>query len=183
MLRHLAPLALIAVSSPAFALGLGTTAYMGSDFGVPVSTNIAGVPFTTGTLGGAWLPSFDIYPTDNIGIQIHALDTLAYALSNDSVVYLGADVFVGVLRVDALPGTTGVIQPGGSLDLFSFNNDTYVALGGITRIGFEGGKAMRVGAYVVPGVGFATGNGDTNMVWSGALELSMWFGSGKGGAK
>lgn len=181
MLRRLAPLALLALSSPAFAVGLGTTAFMGTDFGIPVTVNVGG-PITVGNLGGSWLPSFDIYPTDDIGIQIHALDTLSYALSSNQVVYLGADVFFTVARVDAFKGTTGVIQPGGSLDLYSFSNDTYIALGGITRFGFEGGSAMRAGVYVVPGVGFETGNGDTNMVWSGSLQFSLWFGSGSGGS-
>ena len=110
------------------------------------------------------------------------MDTLAWLIEDSDQLYLGADVTVTALRVDSFDGLDGVIQPGGSLDIYS-NFGTGLVLGGLARFGFEGGDTMRGGLYLVPGVGVSAGDGYDGAVWSGRIEFSLWFGSvGKGGS-
>lgn len=173
MKRVLGVLLAIGFAAPAHAIGVGTTAWMGHDFGVYVPV----APFVEVHYGGEWLPSLDLYPTENVGVQIHALDTLAFLLADDDVVFLGADAFVTVARFDALEGTEGVVQPGGSLDIYS-DADTYLALGALARVGIEGGRDFKAGLYIVPGLGVVAGDGDGDVAWSGSVQFSVWKGAG-----
>jgi hypothetical protein len=159
----------------AWAFGFGTTAWVGRDLGIGygvVSDDGSG----SSGLTLSWLPSFDLYPTDQILIQIHALDTLAFLLADSDVWVLGADVSFTAARTEAFPHLEGVIAPGGSMDLYSLNGLDGLVVGGQCRIGAEGGSAMKLGVYVVPGIGIAAGDFDTEAVWSGNLQLSYWFG-------
>lgn len=159
------------VSAPAYGMGFGTTA------------QVTGFDFGAFGFGFGFLPTLDLYPSENLVLQIHALDTLAFALADDDVLFLGADLTTTVVRVDALDGTDGVIQPGGSLDIYD-DFGTWFVVGGVCRFGIEGGGTMRVGAYIVPGLGLAAGDGDEEVAFSGSVQLSMWFGSaGRGGGE
>ena len=171
-MRRILLLGLLAAPSAASAMGVGTTGWVaGPGFG-----------------GGLWdaqpyLPSLDLYPTYNVRIGINALDTLAWLVADSDQIYLGGDVTATALRFDSFNGLDGVIQPGGSLDIYS-NFGTSLVLGGLARFGFEGGGTMQGGLYLVPGVGVAAGDGPDGAVWSGRVEFSLWFsnpGKGKGG--
>ncbi len=175
-MRRFLLLGLLAAPSVASAMGLGTTgAVVGPGFGGALWNG-------NGLWLGPALPSLDLYPTKNLRIGINAMDTLAWLIEDSDQLYLGADVTVTALRVDSFDGLDGVIQPGGSLDIYS-NFGTGLVLGGLARFGFEGGDTMRGGLYLVPGVGVSAGDGYDGAVWSGRIEFSLWFGSvGKGGS-
>ena len=175
-MRRFLLIGLLMAPSVASAMGVGTTGYIaGPGFGGSLFNGTNLLWF------GPSLPTLDLYPTYNIRIGINALDTLAYLAEDTDQIYLGADVTVTALRVDSFNGFDGVIQPGGSLDIYS-NFGTSLVLGGIARFGFEGGGTMQGGLYLVPGVGVAAGDGDDGAVWSGRVEFSLWFGNpGKGG--
>lgn len=177
MKRWIACLLALSLPGSAFAMGIGTTGYFGQSFW----WGGAGAFGPGFGLGSVWLPSLDLYPTENIPIQIHAADTLAILIEDSDDIYLGGDVTFNVLRTTALPSMEGVIYPGGSLDLCACSGDTNIVLAGISRIGVEGGADMRLGVYLVPGVGIALNDGDGDMIWQGELQLSMWFGGGGGG--
>jgi hypothetical protein len=172
-MRRYLLLGLLAAPSGAHAMGVGTTGWVaGPSFG-------AG--FAGSFFGGGYLPTLDLYPTSDVRIGIHALDTLAWLFEDSDLIYLGANVTVTALRVDSFEGFDGVIQPGGSLDIYS-NFGSTIVIGGLTRFGFEGGGTMQGGVYLVPGLGIVAGDGDEGAVWSGRLEFSLWFGNpGKGG--
>jgi hypothetical protein len=175
-MRRLLAVAFLALPTPAWALGIGTTGYFGPDFAV-------GYTFfgTNWQLGGTWLPSLDLYPTENISIQIHALDTLAWLLDDSDLLFLGGDMNFTVLRTGSFPAFDGVVQPGFSLDLYDIDGDTGMVLGGHARIGMEGGSDMMFGVYLVPGLGIVAGDFDEDVAWSGTLQVSMWFGGGADG--
>jgi hypothetical protein len=165
---------MLAIPHEASAMGLGTTGYLvGRDFDFGVDTGV----LTFARFGGWWLPSFDLYPSQTIVIQIHGLDTLAWLFDDTDQIYLGGDISFSAYRTNALPGMTGVIEPGGSLDLWDFNRDLEIVIGGQCRFGIEGGEGMRMGVYLVPGIGVATGDFNDDVVWAGNLQWSMWFGS------
>lgn len=166
--------AALALPTQAWALGVGTTGYLGGDFG------IAGGAFGF-SFGGFWLPSLDLYFGEKVVVQLHALDLLAW-LIEDGDILLGGDVVFTALEVPALGETEAVIQPGGTLDIYSFGGDVGIVFGGLARIGIEGGNDARVGLYVVPGLGVAAGDFDEDVVWSGGMQLSIWFGGVGGGA-
>lgn len=165
MYRFTLATALLIVPTAAHAIGVGTTAH------------ITGMSFDGGLWAGAgYLPSLDLYPSETVRIRINALDTLAWLLEDSDQIYLGGDFTITALRVDAFPNLEGVIQPGGSLDIYS-NFGEEIVIGGLCRVGMEGGGTMRGGLYVVPGLGVAAGDGYDGAVWSGAVELSLWFGN------
>lgn len=162
------------VTADAQAFGIGTTVHTGPDFGM----NVADDPFDLG-LGwqSSWLPSVDLYPSDSIIIQIHALDTFAQLFADTDHLFLGANVAFTVVDAPAFGDFHGVVQPGGSLDFAVWDSDAFVTIGAIARIGVEGGSDFRLGVYAVPGIGFAAGDNGNAVVWSGTLQASFWFGA------
>lgn len=173
LMRRLLPalFASLAFALPTAAhagVGLGTTLYLGPDF---VPTGNLGLGFGGTT---AWLPSFDLHFNNQMSLQIHALDTLAFVLDNGDIIFLGADLNFHWKEVVGTPSLRGVIEPGASLDLTSFNGDLGLVIGGQARIGMEGGNNMHVGFYIVPGLGLAAGAYQTELVWNGSFQLTFW---------
>ena len=67
-----------------------------------------------------------------------------------------------------------MVEPGVSLDIASMDGDLGLVLGGQARIGMEGGNKMKLGFYIVPGIGLAAGAYDTALVWNGSFQLTFW---------
>ena len=155
-------------ATPAHAVGLGTTGWFADDLG-------GGGAGGGRWFGGQWLPSFDVYPSDQLSLQFHALDTVALLIDGTDIIFLGGDLNYTMWTGAAWGELEGVIEPGGSLDLYLDDGDVALVVGVTSRFGFRGGDAMKVGLYVVPGVGVAAGDAGDGVVWGGALQLSMWF--------
>jgi hypothetical protein len=155
-----------ALAAPsAQAMGLGTTGYFAGDIGV------GAVRWG----GGQWLPSLDLHPSPELSIQLHALDTLAFLTAGTDTIFLGGDLNFLVWSGAGPGGFEGVVEPGGSLDLYLDDGDVGVVIGGSCRFGFRGGDAQMLGLYLVPAVGVAAGEVGDDIVYGGALQLSLWF--------
>lgn len=156
MWRVLGTSFLLAVPASAQAFGLGTT--------------IAGFGFDDGFGSGAFRPSFDLV-FDPVIVQIHALDTLNSAF--DDQLYLGADVLVNVATVPIAGPWSGVVQPGGGVDLLA--DPDIIGISGECRFGIQAQEQAGFGVYVVPALGFVSGDGGSDLYAGGALQISAWF--------
>jgi hypothetical protein len=143
----------LALHVPAHAFGLGSS--VGVGFGDPL-----GFP-----------PSFDLV-LDPAIIQIHALQTIDAAV--DDQLYLGANVYFEVEIAPIGGPWYGTIQPGFSLDLLG--DPTTVVVAGEARLGLAAQDDAGFGLYVVPALGIAASDGDTELVAGGTLQVSVWFG-------
>ncbi len=165
MLRSLALLfAATLVPSTAMA-GLGTSYGVGlemSNFGGGAA---AGTPVPL-------FPSLDLR-FDPVLVQFYPLD-LMWHLADENIVLAGAVVFTEVVRQPAGGRWDGVVQPGAHVTVADFGG-MYLQLNGLARVGVESGSTARVGAYVVPSMGFAYVEDDIGIVAGGRLEMSVWF--------
>jgi hypothetical protein len=157
-MKKLAVVAALALASPAWGAGIGTTIGVGSGavVGLGYSLN-ADYPSTS----AGFFPSFDLR-FDPLVIQIHALETLV-GLSTDNI-FLGANVYYILARPSFDGGWEGVVAPGGAIDVFG---DPF----GLIVNGEAG-----VGVYVVPALGVLLGDVDTALVTGGTVQFSVWFG-------
>ncbi len=160
----------LGLASNAHAVGFGTTAGFGVD-------SFGGGPLDVGLgFGFGFAPSLDLY-FEPVVLQIHVLETLDLAV--DDTLFAGANVYVGVHEGDIGGGWQGVVQPGGSLDLFL--DPVVMSLAGECRFGIQAANAMGFGIYVVPGLGVIAGDGDGELYAGGALQISAWI-TGNGGS-
>jgi hypothetical protein len=148
--------AVLSLASTAHATALGTTIGIGSG---------------GGTTAGGFLPSFDIY-ADPVTVNVHALELLQ-SVSDDDL-FLGANVYFNA--VDRERGELKlVLQPGFGLDFFT--DPTVDVITAEARIGArtKGGPAG-MGVWIVPAVGFATSDNDTDFITAGTLQIGAFFG-------
>ena len=148
----LPPLALLLFSAPAHAFGLGTSIAF-SDYGY-----------------WTYAPTLDLI-FEPVTVQIHLVETLDDAFHND--LYLGANVQVRVVEKEITKGLYGVAEPGGALWI---NGDpTRVSLAANLRLGAEAGEAVRAGLFVVPYLGLAIEDGETDVFAAGGLQFAVSF--------
>ncbi|HHO53147.1 MAG TPA: hypothetical protein ENK18_20300 [Deltaproteobacteria bacterium] len=150
-------IAMMLGSSPAQAVGVGSSVGVG----------------TTGP--GLFLPSLDFH-FDPILLQIHVMEFFNQIDDNDQL-YLGANLYVDAHQADLKGPWSGVVQPGGGLDLYI--DPTIMVLTGECRLGAQTAtEAGGLGVYVVPSLGIAFGdNIDGDLLAGGALQISAWFGN------
>ena len=148
---------LLAMPGSAFAVGIGST------------IGVDGIDDGVGN--GSFRPTFDLV-FDPVILQIHALDTLESAF-HDSL-YLGVDVLVEVVEAPIAGPWSGVVQPGGGVDLFA--DPDGIAIAGECRLGIQAEESAGFGVYVVPAIGFVSGDGRGSLHAGGALQVSAWFG-------
>lgn len=150
-------IAMVLGASPAHALGVGSSVGVGT-----------GGP-------GLFLPSLDLH-FEPMLLQIHVMEFFNQIDDNDQL-YLGANLYVDAHQADLQGPWSGVVQPGGGLDLFI--DPTLMVLTGECRLGAESAnEAGGFGLYVVPALGIAFGDGvDGDLLAGGALQISAWFGN------
>lgn len=161
MMRTLLAAALAVLPSVAQA-GVGVTWFTGFDGG-------AKGYFASGSA----LPTVD-YHTEGMVIQVHALDLVRGVIGEQ--VYLGGDFYMTTRRLKVNEDIGGVIQPGGSLDIatnFDFDPLNLGVMGKV-RLGAQTQKGMGFGIYVVPGIGFGLAGEETDVLFSGQLQISTW---------
>ncbi len=163
---------LLALPSSAHAIGVGTTYGLGSGTGLAGLGNLfGGGGFTLATSMG-FLPTLDLVP-GGATVQIHVLETLG-ALSNEEI-FLGANAYFNVVQSATSGTAVGVVEPGFGIDL---NIDPVVlVVTGECRFGLTNSGDMSYGVYVVPALGIAVGDTDTDLVVAGTVQFSVWFGS------
>jgi hypothetical protein len=161
------------LSMPAHAIGVGTTAGLGSEGWS------AGNPFDLGFAFGArgFAPSLDLH-FDPILLQLHVLELVDAAA--DGEVFLGANLYVNVYDADIGGPWAGVIQPGASVDILG--DPVILGLAGECRLGMQAEGGMGFGIYVVPAIGVVAGDGDGELYTGGTLQISLWAGEGVGGS-
>lgn len=141
-----------------------------------------GVTWFTGAEGGAkslivdqsLLPTVDFH-VQNYVIQVHALDLVRCGVGQ--ALCLGGDFFATTRKLKVNDDIGGVIQPGGSLDIYSPTFDfDFVSLDAIAkvRMGAQTQKGMGFGIYVVPGLGIGMAGGEFDIAYSGQLQISTW---------
>jgi len=157
-------LAVLALPTPAWAVGFGTS------YGIGLESSTRGYyasPFN-------WYPSFDLH-FDKVDLQLHPFGLLAGITKEE--IWLGGDVYFGGRSWGTGTAVTGVFIPGASLDLVAdpdFKPYNVAALGQ-ARIGLEAGQAFCFGLYVVPGFGLAIADDEFEMMLGGRVELSFWL--------
>ncbi|MBW1876982.1 MAG: hypothetical protein JRJ84_01335 [Deltaproteobacteria bacterium] len=167
-MRNLAVVAALALTTPAWGAGIGTTVGVGTGavVGLGYSLN-ADYPSTS--MG--FFPSFDLR-LDPLIIQVHALETLV-SLSNDEI-FLGANAYYILARPSFQGGWEGVVAPGGGVDLFG--NPFGLVVDAEVLFGIQYQGDIGVGVYVVPALGVLLGDVDTALVTGGTVQFSVWFG-------
>ncbi len=161
MKRFLLALALAVLPSAAQA-GVGVTWFTGADGGAKGF-------FTSGSS----LPTLDFHMEKYV-IQVHALDLVRGVIGEQ--LYLGGDFYMTTRRLKVNEDIGGVIQPGGSLDIatnFDFDPLNLGVMGKV-RMGAQTQKGMGFGIYVVPGIGFGLAGDETDVLFSGQLQISTW---------
>lgn len=158
---------LLLSSAPAHAVGVGTTAGLGTGgwFGDPGLFDLgAGLGFA---------PTLDIH-ANPVLVQIHVLE-FTEALIDAEDVYLGANVLFGVHEAPLGGQWLAVVEPGFGMDIYAAG-DTYIQLTGQCRLGGQVQEAAGLGVYVVPEVGLGLTDGDVDWIAGGTLQVSAWFG-------
>lgn len=139
-----------------------------SAFGL--GSSIAGFGSGDDVGAGSFRPTFDLV-FDPVIVQIHALDTLGAAF--DDRLFLGVNVYADAYHAPIGGLFTGVIQPGGGVDLFGSPDG--VSVSAQCRLGIQAEERAGFGVYVVPALGFVSGGGYTDLYTGGALQVSAWF--------
>lgn len=169
MRTALVSLALLLPTAASAGVGLGTTMGLGSGQ-VVININGNGGVFGPGTAGG-FLPSLDLH-FDTFVLQIHALETLT--LLSDNTIFLGANAYFEMFDQPLGGNFDVVIAPGGGLDLI---DDAFaLTLTAEGRFGVRSRGGAGIGVFVVPALGVVVGDVDSDLVSSGTLQVSMWFG-------
>lgn len=120
--------------------------------------------------GLGFAPTLDLRFSE-IALQIHAIDTLAAAF--DERLFLGANLYVGVLEKPITGALFAVLEPGASLDLLS--EPSLLSVGGECRFGAVARGEGSVGVYVVPAAGIVAGGGEAHPYFGGTLQISVGF--------
>jgi len=170
--RPLVASTLLALSAPAHALGVGTTAPVGNGL-EQLARTFADLDGDGFVYPGHFYPSFDLR-FDEIVIQIHALETIT-AIANDEVLYLGANGWIPLTS-----GTLGgqweaFAGVGGSLDFAIDSGDSYIQVGPVAPIGIRFGTVPRVAVYVQPGLYLVSDVGIVEVGADASLLASVWF--------
>lgn len=168
MKRILFVVAVLGLAQEASAIELGTTAGFGT----------GGFGFFGTRLGPGWgsrsfAPTFDLR-TDALHFQFHVLDLLS-TLNAGNGLFLGANGYYRLHEADVGGPWTGVIQPGGSVDLW-IDDDAFIALAAEGRFGIEAVGSAGFGIYVVPALGIAIDRGTLDLVTGGTVQISAFFG-------
>jgi hypothetical protein len=136
-------------------------------------------PFNLGFLAGGdptVLPSIDLR-LDQATFQFYALDLLSNLIEGD--VLVGVDGYYHAVASE-MPGKgTIVFQPGGQLDVGSFDNSGfYLGLAVAARCGVEvGPERSGLGVYVIPDIGVVlpADHADAEAEVGGAVGFSVWY--------
>jgi hypothetical protein len=115
-------------------------------------------------------PSFDLV-IDPATVQIHALQTIDAAF--DDQLYLGANAYFEVEIAPIAEPWYATVQPGFSLDLIG--DPTTVIIAGEARLGIVADNDAGFGVYVVPALGIAASDGESELLAGGTLQVSVWF--------
>lgn len=168
MKRSMGVLALCFVASDAWAVGVGSTAAIGTggfDLGLGLG---GGGDVST----GGFAPSLDLHFSP-VHLQIHLLE-FTEALSQEDI-FVGVNMYFDAVSSQVAGPWIGVVQPGFGLDLYG--DPVTIALTGQCRLGPEASGSASFGVYVVPAVGILVADGDLEWIAGGSLQLSAWFGS------
>lgn len=171
MPRILVALTLLACSTNAQAVQVGTsTAFSTSGFVLGNAFD-----FGLGDVFGArgFAPSLDLR-SSTLHFQFHVLEFLS-VLADDGGAFIGANGYYQLHTAPVGGAWMGVVQPGLSVDLWA-DNDLLLGLAAEARVGVEAAEDMGFGVYVVPSLGLAVGDGDTDLIAGGTLQFSAWFG-------
>jgi hypothetical protein len=144
---------LLLTTSRAHALGLGSS-----------------LALAPGGGAGAFTPTFDLV-FDSLVLQIRATETLNAAFNNE--LFLGANLYANAAEKPIAGGFSGVVQPGGGLQLYG--DPTVIVVSGQCRLGAQAVDQAGFGLYVVPEIGLVESSGDVNLYAGGALQVSVWF--------
>lgn len=173
-MRTLALALLSTLAAPAWAgVGVGSTLGIGS--GVFVF-DFTGTAAPVGTSVG-FRPTLDLY-FDDVLLQVHALDTLDMLF--DEQIFLGANLYFDLGDAPTRNGWKPVLAPGAGVDLMG--DPFFLILTGEARLGLEMQGPAGVSFAVVPALGIAVGDIDTDLVTGGTLQFSGFFGRGGGGS-
>ena len=158
--------ALLLLSAPAHAVGIGSTA------GIGTGGLFSGATFFD-FRGSSFAPTLDIH-ANPVLVQIHVLE-FTEALVDEEELYLGANVLFAA-HEGALTGPwLGVVEPGFGVDLWA-TDPMWIGLTGQCRLGAQVQEAAGFGVYVVPELGLGISDGDVDWVAGGTLQVSAWFG-------
>lgn len=153
------------MASAAHAVGIGSTGALGlGGWG-------GGDLFDFGS--GGFAPSLDIR-AEPVIVQIHVLE-FTEALVDDEELYLGANVLFAAGASPLHGPWLGVVQPGFGFDIVG--DPLLLSLTGQCRLGVEAQEAAGVGLYVVPELGIALADNQSDWIAGGSLQLSVWFGT------
>ncbi|GEM_PF-6538525 len=119
-----------------------------------------------------YLPSVDVR-SPTMHLQIRALDTLANLANED--IYLAGSYWMPMVAQDLGNGSV-VVQPGGTAILAN-QVDWGIGLLGGARVGAEWEDQAGIGVYVVPQLGIAYDDPNVDVIFSGAVEISVWLDS------
>lgn len=162
-MKKLALLGLFA-ASPAYAVGFGTTAGIGSGIALDNDAQFIGTE-------AFFLPSLDLR-FDTFLLRIHLLETLG-SLANETV-FIGVDGHVTLADYEVAGNWHGVLAPGAGIDLIS--DEFGVGITAMLQMGIETEGDMGFGVYIVPAIGAGFGD-STWLITAGTLQFSVWLGS------
>ncbi|TNE91969.1 MAG: hypothetical protein EP330_03165 [Deltaproteobacteria bacterium] len=162
-------LALLAPTVASAGVGVGTTIGMGPQQ-IDINFNGTAVPSLT---AGGFRPSLDLH-FDTFRLQIHALETLDQLF--DEEIFLGVNGYIEVVQSPVSGGLDAVFAPGAGIDLLG--DPFTLALTGEAQVGIRTRGASGIGVFIVPAVGVGVGDGNSDLIATGTLQVSCWFGGG-----
>lgn len=179
MRRLVLAAALLAIPTPSYALGIGTTFYTGTDGISDAGMQTIATPAYPGTY-----PSVDIAINDRVYLQLHLLELLQGIAETRAII--GLNGYFGVSTFAVTGPLTGQLAIGGSFDMVTTRadyEDPAVVMEVLGRLGFTFGQELKFGVFVVPGIGFAVvpesavgnSNTDLELAFSGKLQFSAWI--------
>ncbi|MCO4744467.1 MAG: hypothetical protein KC912_06760 [Proteobacteria bacterium] len=172
MRTALLSLALLFPTVASAGVGFGTTMGMGSSrITIDFNGNI-----TPAMTAGGFLPTLDLH-FDKFVLQVHLLETLDLLFNED--IFLGANGYIEILDSPVGGSWSAVVAPGAGIDILG--DPFVISATGEARFGVRSNGPAGVGVFVVPAVGVAVGDVDSDLVAAGTVQFSMWFG-GSGGS-